>query len=61
LARQISFRNVYYLYYRDRKQVDLARKKEELIRLFSSALDIAYRTEDDYLVACQIHPTLSSP
>jgi DNA-binding CsgD family transcriptional regulator len=50
-ARTLSFRNVYYQYYQDRKAVDLEPIKKHINTLLSSAMDLAYRSGDDYLVA----------
>ena len=50
-ARIIYLKNVYYGQYQDRKHIDLTRIKEELMELYSSAIDMAYRSEDDHLIA----------
>jgi hypothetical protein len=50
-ARTLSFKNVYYQYYQDRKAVDLEPIKKEINMLLAAAMDQAYRSEDDYLVA----------
>ena len=50
-ANIIFFRTAYYVQYQDRKTVDLNEIKKQLMELYSSAIDIAYRSEDDYLVA----------
>ena len=50
-SKAISYKSAYYTFYQDRKPTDLGKVKKQLIDLCSSALDIAYRSEDDYLVA----------
>ena len=45
------FQNAYYVQFQDRKPVDLDNFKKEFIELYSSAIDMAYRSEDDHLVA----------
>ena len=52
LKAQIIYYKSYYEFYQNRPtsvNVDLIR--QELVRLYSSAIDIAYRSEDDMLVA----------
>ena len=50
-AGAIHFKNAYYTFYQDRKPTGLDLVKRQLIELYSSAVDIAYRSEDDYLIA----------
>jgi tetratricopeptide (TPR) repeat protein len=50
-ARAIYFKYGYYTFYQDRKPTNLSQIKQQLMKLYSSAIDIAYRSEDDYLVA----------
>jgi len=50
-AAAIYSKNGYYTFYQDRKPTDLDQIKKQLRELYSSAIDIAYRSEDDYLVA----------
>ncbi len=47
----IYVKNVAYIYYQDRKSANLDPVKEQMMKLYSSAIDIAYRTEDDLLIA----------
>src|SRR5687767_14587426 len=56
LKASLLYNNDYYEYYRVGKtpaNVDWI--KEQLIRLYSSAIDIGYRSEDDMLVAFMSH------
>lgn len=50
-AKVINYKYAYYRFYQDRKPTDLGQVKKQLMDLCSSAMDIAYRSEDDYLVA----------
>ena len=49
-ASVIFFRNLQYDQHQI-KTVDLDKIKKEFMELYSSAMDIAYRSEDDYLIA----------
>ena len=50
-AGAIHFKYSYYTFYQDRKPTGLDLVKRQLMELYSSAIDIAYRSEDDFLVA----------
>ena len=50
-AAAIHYKYAYYTFYKDRKLTDLDRIKEQVMELYSQAIDLAYRSEDDYLVA----------
>jgi hypothetical protein len=50
-AGMISIKNVYYEFYQDRKVINVDSIRRQLTELYTSAMDIAYRSEDDYLVA----------
>ena len=41
----------YYDYYHKRNTADVNSVKEELMSLYTSAIELAYRSEDDYLIA----------
>ena len=52
LKASIIYNKDYYEYYRIGKTpVNVASIKQQMMRLYSSAIDIAYRSEDDMLVA----------
>ncbi|TMI81490.1 MAG: tetratricopeptide repeat protein [Bacteroidetes bacterium] len=50
-AGMISLKNVYYEFYQDRKVINVDSIRKQLTELYTAAMDIAYRSEDDYLVA----------
>jgi DNA-binding CsgD family transcriptional regulator len=50
-AGAIYLKNIYYEFYQDRKPVNLDLIRKQMTELYTSAMDIAYRSEDDYLVA----------
>jgi tetratricopeptide (TPR) repeat protein len=50
-AGMISIKNVYYEFYQDRKAINVDLIRKQLTELYTAAMDIAYRSEDDYLVA----------
>ncbi len=50
-ATAIYFMYAYYTFYQDRKPTDLYQLKKQLMELYSSAMDISYRSEDEHLVA----------
>jgi len=50
-AGAICLKNIYYEFYQERKPVNLDLIRKQLTDLYTSAMDIAYRSEDDYLVA----------
>ena len=50
-AGAIHYKYAYYKFYQDRKPTDLDRVKRQIMELYSSAIDLAYRSEDNYLVA----------
>ena len=50
-ARAIHYKYSYYTFYQDRRPTDLDQVKKQLMDLYSSAMDLAYRSEDDFLVA----------
>jgi hypothetical protein len=50
-ANVIYYWLAYYNFYQQRKSVDLERAKKQIMQLYSSAIDLAYRLEDNYLVA----------
>ncbi|HEX7846062.1 MAG TPA: tetratricopeptide repeat protein, partial [Chitinophagaceae bacterium] len=50
-AGMINVKSLYYEFYQDRKPVDVNSLKKEIMNLLASAIDIAYRSEDDYLIA----------
>jgi DNA-binding CsgD family transcriptional regulator len=47
----IYTKNAYYDFYQDRKSINRDSIKQQLMKLYSSAIDIAYRSEDDFLIA----------
>ena len=50
-ASTIYYWLAYYDFYQYRKPLDGQMVKKEIMQLYSSAIDLAYRSEDDYLVA----------
>ena len=50
-AAVITTQNVYYVRYQDRMPMDLELTKKQLTELYSSAMDMAYKSEDEYLIA----------
>jgi len=50
-ASTIYYWEAYYLFYQHRKSMDREQLKKQIMQLYSSAIDLAYRSEDDYLVA----------
>jgi len=50
-ASAIFYWLAYYDFYQNRKPTDRELVKKEIMQLYAKAIDIAYRLEDDYLVA----------
>ncbi|HKO80641.1 MAG TPA: tetratricopeptide repeat protein [Chitinophagaceae bacterium] len=50
-AGVIYTKNAYYELYQERKSVNRDSIRQQLVKLYSSAIDMAYRSEDDFLIA----------